>query len=317
MNPNALTVHDVAEQLSVSTKTVYKMAKTGELDSYNVGRKLFFTQSAIDALVGAAPLPSAKLIATPNNFFAEGEASELFAALPADQNDFLIGGSDICASVIAGKLCERGVKAGLKGMSSYSSLVHLYLGDVDACVVRLFDQKTKTYNTPYVRRLVPGTPVKLIRVCSRLIGLCVRKNAPSNIKSLAGAVRNGAAFANQKAPADSRIFLDECLSSIEAVQSAVSGYATEYESDFAAVGAVANGEADVCIASIDVASRFSGVRFVALSYEQVDLVVRRDKRLREFNNAIRDLMADKSMAASLEAVSKCDTAKLGQVVLEV
>jgi molybdate-binding protein len=111
--------------------------------------------------------------------------------------------------------------------------------------------------------------------------------------------------------------LDECLCAIEAAPSKVSGYNTAYESDFAAINAVAEGKADVCIANVDAVSGAEGVLFVALGYEQVDLVVRKDKGTESLQKAVWDLLADKNLLAGLEAISKCNTAKLGQVVYEI
>lgn len=42
-----MSVGDVAEVLSVSTRTIYRFAETGELDSLHVGHRLYFPKALL------------------------------------------------------------------------------------------------------------------------------------------------------------------------------------------------------------------------------------------------------------------------------
>jgi len=48
-----LTVQEVADYLRVTTKTVYGLARGGDLVSFRVGRAMRFRRSDIEAFVGA------------------------------------------------------------------------------------------------------------------------------------------------------------------------------------------------------------------------------------------------------------------------
>ena len=47
-----LTVEDMAEVLSVSTRTIYRLVDGGELSAVRLGRRLYFPRKAIIAALG-------------------------------------------------------------------------------------------------------------------------------------------------------------------------------------------------------------------------------------------------------------------------
>lgn len=59
---DALTAEEVAEMLRVSKNSVYRLAQSGELASYRVGRKLRFTSRDVEAYTrsGLRPLKGAQ-----------------------------------------------------------------------------------------------------------------------------------------------------------------------------------------------------------------------------------------------------------------
>ena len=50
-NDDALTAEEVAEILHVGRNAVYDLAKTGELGSYRIGRRLRFTYADVQAYI--------------------------------------------------------------------------------------------------------------------------------------------------------------------------------------------------------------------------------------------------------------------------
>ena len=181
----ALQVEDVSALLGVGRNTVYSLAKSGELASYRVGRKLRFTRADVERYIEASktggspastgPIPVAPAsAATPSSPYAAAIPEIAPAADP-----FVISGGDISGDIIAHAISGKGFPCSRAYLGSYLALVDLYLGRADAAVVHLFDRKSGTYNIPYVQRLAPGVPVSVVRVARRSVGLIVQAGNPS------------------------------------------------------------------------------------------------------------------------------------------
>lgn len=65
---DALTAEEVAEMLRVSKNSAYRLAQSGELESYRVGRKLRFTLRDVEAYTrsGMRPLKYAQALNSPS-----------------------------------------------------------------------------------------------------------------------------------------------------------------------------------------------------------------------------------------------------------
>jgi putative molybdopterin biosynthesis protein len=285
---------------------------------------LFFTSAALDAYIsGCASVAKRSAVLADEATSLAGDVpvlneARMLQALEAFRTEglFVIAGGDAVAGMLAQRLSEQGLQSINFGMSGYTALIELYMEGVQAAVVRLFDQKTSSYNIPYLRRLAPGMPVKVFHLYRRRIGLCVRRGNPKNITSIVKAVRSGAAFANVAKPAAARVFLDEQLASSEVKPESVVGYGTAYGSEFLAASAVAAREADVCVANLDVARRVAGVDFVALGIEQVDLVVAKNPSFEPFLESIAGMLVEPAFAKKAAHAVNGDISKMGYILYD-
>ena len=141
-----MNAEDVARYLHLGKNTVYQLAKSGQLASYRVGRKLKFTLEDVESYVASthqssaatSPLTSAK--ASPAGIARDHAESDLsraaaFGALEGDP--FIIAGGDVAADLIASALNSLGMSAARLVHGSYTSLVNLYAGEANAAVVHV------------------------------------------------------------------------------------------------------------------------------------------------------------------------------------
>ena len=308
----ALQVEDVSAMLGIGRNTVYALAKSGELASYRVGRKLRFTRTDVQRYIDASKTGGAKRVT------AQAAPTSPLEAVPELQSApdaFVISGSDIAGDVVAHALAIRNISAQRSYLNSYLSLVDMYFGRSDAAVCHLFDRKTNSYNVPYVQRLLPGMPVVVVRLARRRVGMVVAKGNPKRMHSWGSLLTRNANVANVSAGSAMRVLLDEKLGELEARPETVAGYAREATSSESAAQFVAAGAADVALVSEWQAKQTKGVEFLPMQNEWIDVVVRKTERTRPLVRAVKALSGDTRIRAELEALG-FDAERLGSIVYE-
>ena len=180
-NDDALTADEVAGLLQVSRSSVYKLVKADELASYHVGRKMRFTMGDVEnyiarskraktAAVTAAALPCAAVSApapAPTAVSASRSGSQ------SASGPFVLAGNDIVGDILANYLGATNTAVDRIYEGSYNALVDLYRGEVHAALTHLYDGETDSYNVAAVKRLLPGVPLKVVRLVRRRQGLIV------------------------------------------------------------------------------------------------------------------------------------------------
>lgn len=340
MAPNdMMNAQEVARVLHLGKNTVYQLAKTGQLASYHVGRKLRFSIEDVEAYMQAAHSSSTGVPATGNATEAGGapdaihlRRQDAHASLPAMDagqdlsraaafgqmtgESFRIAGDDVAADILTNSLNASGLSAEHLVRGSYTSLVNLYAGDADAAVVSLYDLRSNSYNTPYVRNLAPGASVIVIRLYACAVGFAVQKGNPKHISSWGALLREGVRLSNRTKGSAQRVLLDEKLRALEARAETIEGYADRAAVGLNAVRRVANGAADVCVVTEREAKRTQGVDFVPLQQAWVDLAIAKTPRTRPLIKRVEELLADSPVAVDLSGVQPCDVSKLGSIVYE-
>lgn len=309
-NPDALTAEEVAALLRVGKGSVYRLARTGALPSYHVGRKLRFTARDVSAYMTAAR-QGAKAPSRPQ----ESGVPSPSKAFPLDDRDsFLVAGGGLEGGVIAEMFGELGLPVSHARSDSYTALVNLYAGLADAAIVNLYDRKTNSHNTPYIQRIAPGTPVLLVRLFREKQGFMVAPGNPKGVRTWGSLLKDGVRLANRKRGCSVRVLLDEKLSALEARPEAVRGYRRELESGAACAREVACGAADVALGSAREAEE-AGLEFVPLQDGWTDIAFAKTERSSAFVRAAREMAADESFAKRLSALG-FDASRAGSIVYE-
>ena len=325
-----MNAEDVARYLHLGKNTVYQLAKSGKLASYHVGRKLKFTLEDVEAYVTstrhatpqgaemvASVLPSTSgpmpAVVTQQIGQSLSEAAS-FGALEGDP--FVIAGEDSVADMLSSSLNAFGIPTTRLVRGSYTALVNLYAGDANAAVVHLYDQMTNSSNISYVRSLAPGASVVVFRLYGREQGLVVRRGNPKKLTTWGSLLREGVRLSNREKGSGARVLLDEKLRAMEARSESIEGYDTHYAVGSTAIRRVATGVADVAIGTEREARGVSGVQFVPLQTEWVDLAVRKDPISRPVIRRLKEILAGERLRRDMEALQPCDAGKLGTIVYE-
>ena len=327
---DALTAEEVAEMLRVSKNSVYRLAQSGELASYRVGRKLRFTlrdvevytRSGMRSQKGAqtsnGPSPHPRTAeASPSPSGAREGMSEMPRAFSLDGREpFVIAGNDLSGDIIAHALAAAGLPVSRAYVGSYTALVNLYAKQANAALVHLYDQRTNAYNVPSVQRIAPGMPVVVIRLLKRKQGFIVQAGNPKKLTTWGGLLREGVRLADRERGCGTRVLLDEKLLSLEARPEAIEGYDLGCATGLEAATLVSKGCADVAIGVERLAKELPGLAFVALQAEWLDLVVEKSRRTEPLVREIRKIAESKSFRDAIGAIEGYEAANTGAIVYE-
>ncbi|HUK77180.1 MAG TPA: helix-turn-helix transcriptional regulator [Thermoleophilia bacterium] len=323
---DVLTAQEVASILQVSRNTVYGLARAGTLPSYNVGRKLRFSledvQTYIDASRSArqrpAPAPLDTRAAPSGSTQPPARARRAVGRNgdPIASGAYIIGGRDVALDLLANYLSAAGIRALRSYQSGYQELVELYLGRVHAASVHLWDGASDSYNLPYVKRLVPGTPVVVLHLATRSQGLLVKRRNPLGLSKWSDLVRRPVVLANREKGSGSRVLLDEHLRLLEADPYAIEGYEREVVSELAQGTLIARGGADVGVGTRRVSDQLRGLDFRPLQTERLALVIAKTPATERFIRMVRGLLASELFAGELAALSGHDFAQMGHRLYE-
>jgi putative molybdopterin biosynthesis protein len=267
MEQSLLTAEDVARQLRIKKYTVYELIKRGELPSSRVGKQVRVSQADIEKYLARGRTGSGQAAAPK----AENTESRSPGASPVQQ--IIISGQDRCLDLLLARISgETGVPAFRSYMGCYSSLIALYLGKISMAASHLWDAETDTYNYPYIRRLLPGLPVGVLRLAGRMQGFYVKKGNPLGIRDWKDLARPGLRMINRERGCGTRILLDQKLAGLGIEGASIAGYNRESASHLTCAGIVAKGGADLGCGCEGGAADMAGVEFVPLQPEWYDFV---------------------------------------------
>ena len=173
----SLSTQEVADILHVSKSTIYELIRRGEINSYKVGRKVRFTQDDVDAYIARSrheqsvqPVRRVEI------------SSELLSPAAASERPFVISGQDVVLDILSNYLHQSGIHADRCYLSSFEGLLALYEGKVDAAACHLYAVDEKSFNVPYVRRLMPRVKSVLVNISYRRQGFYVAAGNPKEIR---------------------------------------------------------------------------------------------------------------------------------------
>ena len=300
----ALNATQVASILHIGRSTVHKLANSGELPSYRVGRKVLFALKDVEAYLARSRSDDDPYLAVP-------AATDRMAA-----EEFVVAGNGIPADMLADRIGAMDFPCSRANLTSYDALHALYEGRASAAVIHLYDQRTNSYNIPFVQRLVPGTSVIVFRLVKRAQGFVVAQGNPKNIASWGALLRPDIRLANRVRGCGSRVLLDEKLLAMEAKGYAISGYDADFPSGLLAARSVADGTADVAVVGEHIAAQAADTDFVPMQDEWLDLAIVKNERTRDLVHQVRAMLDDTAFRSEYSRIVHGDASNLGAIVYE-
>ena len=259
MAENSLTPEEVAATLNITKNTVYEMVKRGELKAYRIGRKIRIDEKEIMAY---------KVKMRQNPVYSAGK----------NNSPFIICGQDIILDILARFVEDRnpGVSILRSYKGSYNALYDLYNDNASTVTAHLWDGDSNTYNTAYVKAMLPGVPARIIPLVKRYEGFYVESGNPKNIAGWEDFYRDDITFVNREKGSGVRVLLDEHLRLMGLRPGKIVGYGVVASSHVLVAAAVSRKAADFGIGVEKVVKQFKNLEFIPLQLECLDLIVKEE-----------------------------------------
>jgi putative molybdopterin biosynthesis protein len=213
---------------------------------------------------------------------------------------------DLAASLLRARDPAQTLVSGPVG--SLGGLVALRDGLCHLAGCHLLDPATGEYTLPWIRRVLPGMEVEVIRLVHREQGLIVAAGNPAGVAGLQDLPR--LRYVNRQRGAGTRVLLDHELARNGIDPQTVDGYEREEPTHLAVAAAVAAGRADAGL-GVMAAARAFGLDFLPVAREPFDLVMAPGEP------AVAPLLAlleDPEFKAQVEALGGYSTEETGRRV---
>jgi molybdopterin molybdotransferase/putative molybdopterin biosynthesis protein len=226
-----------------------------------------------------------------------------------------IGSHDLTLDVLSDEMGRRypGRSLSSANVGSLGGLLALGRGEAHLAGSHLLDEETGEYNVPYLRRILPDTPVVLLGFVQREQGLIVPQGNPKGIRGLADLTRPDVAYINRQRGAGTRVLLDYRLKQAGISPRAIQGYERQEFTHLAVAAAVASGAAD-CGMGILAAARALDLDFVPLDSERYDLVIPAESYRSEVLAPLLEIIRDPAFAERVLALGGYATPHIGEVL---
>jgi len=304
------TPEEVAKILKLSRFTIYEFIKRGELTAYHIGRKLRIEGTDLDIF-----MKNAKSISQPSS----QSAHQITNTPVSSQDGLIIYGQDAALDVLTRHLEKQ--MPHVRFLRSYNGsmdgLIALYRGTANLVTTHLWDGDTGEYNTPYVRRLLPGQRAVIINLVSRQEGFYVAPGNPKNIRDWPDLLRSDIRFINRERGSGARVLLDEKFQKLNLDPRAIPNYCQEETSHLAIASLVARGEADVGIGIEKAAMQVQNVEFIPLQKERYDLVMLRHDLDKPHFQALLSILRSSAFRNEIAGMGGYDVSQMGDLMAEL
>ena len=308
----SLSTQEVAQILHVSKSTIYELIRRGEINSYKIGRKVRFTQDDVDAYIARSrheqsvqPVRRVEL------------QSELLHPKQDENGKLILSGQDVVLDILASFLHRQDVSAQRVYLNSFEGLLALYEGRVDAAACHLYDAEEKSFNAPFVKKLLPGIPAALINISYRTQGFYVAAGNPKEIRGWRDLARRDISILNRRPGSSARVLLDGQLHRMGLDKRMVAGYEREMKSHLTMAAAIAAGEADLAVGTERISRQIEGLDFIPLMQERFDLAVHREFLETDEGETLLEILRSEAFKKEVLPFSGNDYRDLGKIVAEV
>lgn len=304
------TPEELAKILKITRFTVYEMIKRGDLPAYRIGRKVRVEAADLDQFINKS-----KGMANPVPILPES-GSKL---TEVGTDDLVICGQDASLDILTRHLQRQLPQVRLlrNYIGSIDGLMALYHGKANVVSAHLWDSDSDSYNTPYVRRLLPGHRTLLINLVYRIEGFYVVKGNPKQILIWQDLCREDVRFVNRECGSGARVLLDEKLRIHNIDHAQVNGYGDEEMSHLAVASRVARGEADVGLGIEKAALQVKELEFIPLQKERYDLIIRREDAGKPSFKVLLSTLRSPQFQNELRGVGGYDLSRTGEIVAEI
>ena len=306
-NTTAYTPEEIAKILKISRFTVYEMIKRGDLAAYHIGRKVRVEAPDLEVYIQRSK----------KNTLSKQTAAQPPTDEPVTEPDsFIICGQDIMLDILIRHLekalphvrCFRNYSGSIDG------LLALYRGTANIATAHLWDSDTDTYNTPYVRRFLPGHRTLVYNLAYRNTGFYVAKGNPKNINNWQDLTRPDITLINRERGSGSRVLLDEMLHVLDIDYLQIKGYSKEETSHLAVASYIARGEADVGIGTEKAALQVNALDFIFQKKERYDLVLRKEDVDKPHFQALLEVIRSDTFRNEVGGMGGYDLSQTGQLM---
>lgn len=312
---SSLDAMEVAKILNITKNTVYEMIKRGELPAYKVGRKIRIDREDIDNYINNQKSTSNKSTIIEN---LKSSNIDIYSSL--NNKDFknkeiIISGQDIVLDILC-KMIENkvdNVRAYRTNIGSYNGLYEMYNNRVSLASSHLWDSETDTYNTNFVKKLIPGIPCILINIAYRTQGFYVKKGNPKNITSWHDFARKDISMINREKGSGVRVLIDGKLKKLN-ISPNIIGYENEETSHLSVASCVARGEVDVGIGNEKVSKQVDDIEFIPLQKERYDLVIKKTNLNNPIYKSIIDIISSNEFKSELKGLGGYELKDTGKIV---
>ncbi|MBO5497055.1 MAG: helix-turn-helix transcriptional regulator [Oscillospiraceae bacterium] len=308
----SLSTQEVADILHVSKSTIYELIRRGEINSYKVGRKVRFTQDDVDAYIARSRHEQSVQAVRRVEI-----SSELLHPADEGERPFVISGQDVVLDILSNYLHQRRLPTDRCYLSSFEGLLALYEKKVDAAACHLYAVDEKSFNVPYVKRLMPGVKAVLINVSYRKQGFYVAAGNPKEIRGWRDLARRDISILNRRAGSSARILLDGQLCRMDLDPGQIKGYEREMKSHLTMAAAIADGEADLAIGTERISRQIDGLDFIPLLEERYDLVLRRDAMKTPAAEGILGILRSAAFKKEISHFTGNSYRDMGKIIAEV
>jgi putative molybdopterin biosynthesis protein len=162
---------------------------------------------------------------------------------------------------------------------SLGGLIALSENRADIAGCHLFDVASKSYNDPFIKKILPQGAVA-ITLTQRRIGWITAAGNPKGFRDIGDLSRKDITFINRQSGSGTRVLLDSMLEAQQIDQASIQGYGNVVWTHSEAAQHVAESKADVAF-GLEAAAQTFHLDFQFITLEQYDLVMKNDYEANE------------------------------------
>jgi putative molybdopterin biosynthesis protein len=201
-------------------------------------------------------------------------------------------------------------------VGSLGGLIALKRGHAHLAGAHLLDPESGEYNIPYIKKHLPGLPVRLITLVHRTQGLILKPGNPKDIGSLEDLARDDVSLINRQRGAGTRLLLDYHLQELGLTAEDIRGYDQEEFTHLTAAAAVLSGRADAAL-GIEPAARALEMDFIPLFEERYDLVIPRAYLEGPDLEPVLELLEDPDFRETVDDIAGYDAGSMGETAADL